>query len=95
MGDRKQPTPVPTNQVRPAPPPAPPLPLNWFAPTRQAWIREALMVYGFVNREHLMRKFGISRPQASADLQLFQRDNPKAMTYDLSRKCYVNAEWSR
>lgn len=53
------------------------------------------MVYGFVNREHLMRKFGISRPQASADLQLFQRDNPKAMTYDLSRKCYVNAEWSR
>jgi len=57
------------------------------------WIWEALTVYGFINREHLMRKFGISRPQASGDLRAFQRDNPSAMRYDASRKCYVNAEW--
>jgi hypothetical protein len=67
--------------------------VNWFAEQRQAWIREALTVFGFINREHLMRKFGISQPQASADLQVFQRENPSAMRYDPSRKCYVNAEW--
>lgn len=50
-----------------------------------------LHVYGFINREHLQRKFGISVPQASLDLQRFARSHPKAMRYDLSRKCYVSA----
>ena len=53
------------------------------------WIAETLEVFGFINREHLMRKFGISQPQASNDLTAFQRDNPDAMTYDLSAKRYV------
>lgn len=66
--------------------------MNWFSEQRQAWIREALTVYGYINREHLMRKFRISRPQASADLTAFQRVNPRAMRYDLSRKCYVNTK---
>lgn len=68
--------------------------MNWFEQQRQDWIMEMLGIYGFINRGHLMAKFEISQPQASADLQRFQRDNPKAMRYDLSRKCYVNAERS-
>lgn len=48
-----------------------------------------LAVYGFLNREHLQRKFGISQPQASADLRTFLAANPRAATYDPSRKCYV------
>lgn len=62
--------------------------MNWFAQHRQDWIEETVAVFGFINREHLMRKFGVSRPQASADLQKYQRDNPGALVYNLSRKRY-------
>ena len=62
--------------------------MNWFADQRQAWIAEMLRVYGFINREHLQRKFGISQPQASLDLQTYRRAHP-ALRYDVSRKCYV------
>jgi hypothetical protein len=63
--------------------------MSWCDDQRQAWIGEMLAVYRFINREHLQRKFGISQPQASYDLRRFQTDHPKAMSYDLSRKCYV------
>lgn len=63
--------------------------MKWFEQTRQDWIAETLRVFGFIQRQHLMRKFGISTPQASADLQRFQKDNPAAMTYDSSKKMYV------
>jgi hypothetical protein len=62
---------------------------EWFRQQRQQWIEEMLHVYGFINREHLQRKFGISTPQASYDLQAFVRDHPTRIHYDLSRKCYV------
>lgn len=62
---------------------------RWFEQQRQAWIAEMLHVYGFINREHLQLKFGISVPQASRDLQTFARTNPGAMKYDLSGKSYV------
>lgn len=64
---------------------------TWFADYRQDWIAEMLHVYGFINRDHLMRKFGISTPQASLDLAQFQRTHPHTMRYDLTRKCYVRA----
>jgi hypothetical protein len=63
--------------------------MRWFEQQRQDWIADMLAVYGFLNREHLQRKFGISTPQASKDLQTFMRDHPGAMGYDLSRKAYV------
>jgi hypothetical protein len=63
--------------------------MNWYAQHRLDWIAECLRVYGFINRGHLMRKFGISRPQASKDLNEFQRRNPKAMAFDKSQKRYV------
>jgi hypothetical protein len=65
--------------------------MNWFAQHRQDWILDALRVYGFINREHLQRKFGISTPQASGDLRTFQTLNPNAMRYDSSLKTYVAA----
>ncbi len=34
--------------------------MKWFEQHRQDWIAEMLRVYGFINRDHLMRKFGIS-----------------------------------
>jgi len=61
---------------------------NWFVRHRQEWIAETLRVFGFINREHIERKFGISTPQASLDLQLFQSENPGAITYNKSSKRY-------
>jgi len=63
--------------------------MKWFEQTRQEWISETLHIFGFIQRQHLMRKFGISTPQASADLQRFQKDHPGAMEYDSSGKRYV------
>lgn len=65
-------------------------PRPWFEQHRQAWIAEMLMIYGFINREHLMRKFQLSMPQASLDLQRFIRAHPTGIAYDTSRKCYIS-----
>lgn len=61
---------------------------RWFESQRIAFIAEMLHVYGFINREHLMRKFGISCPQASKDLQSFKQRSSGGMTYNLSAKRY-------
>ncbi len=53
------------------------------------WIEETLRVFGFINRQHLMRKFFISLPQASMDLNRFQEMFPGRMHYDLASKRYV------
>ena len=63
---------------------------RWFEQHRMEWISETLCVFGFINREHLMRKFGISMPQASNDLATFKRLNPGRIDYDLSAKRYVS-----
>jgi hypothetical protein len=65
---------------------------QWFVQQRMDWIAETLRIFGFINREHLQRKFGISQPQASNDLTAFQRAHPAAMFYDVSAKRYVAAE---
>lgn len=65
--------------------------MSWFQQHRMEWIAETLHVFGFINREHIERKFGLSTPQASIDLQEFQRLHPGAMSYDLSAKRYVAA----
>ena len=63
--------------------------MKWYQQQRLDWIAETLRVFGFINREHLERKFGLSTPQASNDLAAFKRAHPDAMTYDLSAKRYV------
>jgi hypothetical protein len=65
---------------------------DWCAAQRQLWIADMLAVYGFINRNHLQRKFGISQPQASKDLGAFARANPTAMRYDVSFKFYVRGD---
>lgn len=64
--------------------------MRWFERTRQEWIAETLIIFGFIQRKHLARKFGISEIQASADLQLFLKTNPNKMKYDSYKKCYVS-----
>lgn len=63
--------------------------MNWFVKHRMEWIAETLRVFGFINRQHLMRKFGISTPQASKDMNLFIKLNPGVAEYDLSAKQFI------
>lgn len=63
--------------------------MRWFEQQRMDWIAETLRVFGFINREHIQKKFGVSVPQASKDLSAFQKLNPGVMHYDKSRKCYL------
>jgi hypothetical protein len=63
--------------------------MAWAEDYRQNWIAETLRVFGFINRTHLMREFGISAPQAALDFGKFQDANPGVMTYDTSAKRYV------
>lgn len=63
--------------------------MRWFEQHRMEWIAETLRVFGYINREHLERKFGISTPQASTDLNRFMRQCPGVMSYDKSAKRYV------
>ena len=63
--------------------------MTWFVDRRMEWIAETLRVFGYINRCHIERKFGVSTPQASYDLRLFQEQNPDAMTYDRITKRYV------
>ena len=61
---------------------------RWYVRHRQDWIAETLRVFGFINREHIERKFGISTLQASYDLGLYMREHPDAITYNKSAKRY-------
>lgn len=42
---------------------------DYFRVERVSWIMEMTRIYGFINREHIQKKFGVSVPQASKDLQ--------------------------
>ncbi len=68
---------------------------RWFENQRVAFIVDMLHIYGFINREHLMRKFGISRPQASKDLSHYQRHSSGAAFYNLSTKRYEATNGNR
>jgi hypothetical protein len=65
--------------------------MAWAENYRQDWIAETLRVFGFINRAHLCRKFGISQPQAANDFRRFMRERPTQMTYDAKAKRYISA----
>lgn len=65
--------------------------MNWFAQQRQDWIAETLAIFGFINRVHLVRKFGISGVQAGLDFNVFNARHPGAMTFDPRKRIYVSA----
>lgn len=62
--------------------------MTWYTEHRQEWIKEMMYVYGFINREHLVRKFAISVLQASHDLNAYMRFNPGHIVYNKATKRY-------
>ena len=62
--------------------------MNWFAHHRQDWIADMLYIYGFINREHITRKFDVSVPQASNDIRRYLLDHPGTVVYNMTAKRY-------
>lgn len=61
---------------------------TWFKRHRVEWIVESIQIFGFINREHVMRKFDVSTPQASMDIQDAIRNRPDLFAYNASAKRY-------
>lgn len=67
-------------------------PRRWEIDQRLEFIEFRLYWEGSIRRADLQQKFGISTPQASADLTRYRESAPENLEYDLSRKCYVPTE---
>lgn len=61
---------------------------TWFKEQRLEWIRESVLIFGFIKREHIQKKFNVSVPQASLDLSDAMITWPGLMKYDKSAKRY-------
>lgn len=67
-----------------------------FAQTvRMIWIDMVLAEEGEIGRGDIMRAFGVSVPQASADIKRYLSKNPRRMAYDSREKRYLVIEGSR
>lgn len=64
-------------------------PLTWAQEFRAAWIAEMVQIYGYIRREHVMKKFRVSALQASHDMATARKIAPDLMSYDPSEKRYV------
>ena len=62
--------------------------MRWFEEQRMEWIGETIRIFGFINREHIIKKFGVSMPQASNDLSTFIRNNPETILYNTTTRRY-------
>lgn len=62
---------------------------QWFKNRRQEFIAATLKQFGQINRQDIVRQFGISAPQASADIAAFLATDPQHVIYDVSAKTYV------
>jgi hypothetical protein len=61
---------------------------RWYQEFRLAWIKESVEIFGQINRENVVRKFGLSPQVASADFRLVLERWPDLMTYNKSTKRY-------
>lgn len=72
--------------------PTTPQPASWSQDRRLKLIDFRLRWEGRVNRGDLIEYFGISAPQASADLSKYTDAAPFNLTYDMKLKSYVRAD---
>jgi len=64
------------------------------ASRRLLFISDTLSSKGYLNRSDICVAFGVSVPQASADISRWLRGNPGVAEYDKSAKRYVRASLS-
>lgn len=63
--------------------------LRWSVEKRLLFIEERLFWLGGINRQDLIKKYGISMSQASADINRYLALDPTDIHYDKSAKRYV------
>lgn len=66
--------------------------MRWGVEQRLEFIEFRLFWEGTINRADIIECFGVSTPQASKDLSLYQARAPGNMLYNASAKRYVAAE---
>lgn len=66
--------------------------MRWGVEQRLEFIEFRLFWEGTINRADIIECFGVSTPQASKDLSLYQARAPGNMLYDASARRYVAAE---
>lgn len=66
--------------------------LRWGVERRLEFIEFRLFWEGGVNRSDIVDEFGVSVPQASKDLTLYQEQAPDNIRYDRSQKRYFASE---
>lgn len=69
--------------------------LRWGVERRLEFIEFRLLWEGGINRADITERFGVSVPQASKDLSLYQTLAPENMIYDRSAKRYLAAAHPR
>ncbi|MGH7122148.1 MAG: WYL domain-containing protein [Acetobacteraceae bacterium] len=62
--------------------------LRWSAQQRLAFAARRLFWDGTINREDLVRRFGVSQNQATTDLKNLRAAYPDGFAYDTVAKCY-------
>ncbi len=62
--------------------------ITWAQQYRHDWIVETVGIFGFINRDHIVKKFRVSIPQASIDLKQVMHKHPELISYDASAKTY-------
>jgi predicted DNA-binding transcriptional regulator YafY len=71
---------------------APPTPLRWSVERRVAFAAQRLFWDGSINRDDLMRRFGVSANQATADLARLKETYPDGFAYDTVARQYRAAQ---
>lgn len=62
--------------------------MRYFEQLRISWIVETIKIFGFINRRHVVKKFGVTQHVVSSDFSKVQEMHPDLMKYDASQKCY-------
>ncbi len=65
--------------------------MRWGVEKRLEFIEFRLFWEGGINRADIMETFGVSVPQASKDLSLYEEKAPGNLAYDRSEKRYFAA----
>lgn len=69
--------------------------LRWSVEQRVAFAAQRLYWDGSINREDLLRRFGVSINQATTDLARLRHANPNAIFYDTAARQYRTTEGFR
>ena len=82
----------PRTMSAPPEPAAEPPPPRWSVEQRVAFAARRLYWDGSINREDLIRRFGVSANQATADLARLREAHPGAIAYDTVGRTYRASE---